>query len=358
MNTHGGNIYHIERTYHIPKNELYDFSSNINPIGIPRSVKQHIIDNLNLITAYPDPEYKDLYDALSLYTGTPREYILSGNGASQLIYTYMSILQPRSVLIVAPTFSEYSQALIGIKTVVEYFELREENGFLLNAERLCMQLAKGYDLLVICNPNNPTSTYIDQERMQKILYTTKQYNTHFLVDESFIDFLDEGISQSVFCLEKRLYQNLFIVHSLTKFFAIPGLRLGYAICSNKRMTEEIKHAIGPWPINTMAALIGEKLLGLTDFQYQSRQLIKEEKKKMYRDLQQFTWAGVYKPAVNFILVKLLGGMTALFLKRELLKYNILVRDARNFTFLDESFIRLAIKDRKSNDYLIETLSRL
>lgn len=354
MDLHGGNVYKIFREKGVE--DILDYSSNINPFGVPESFKHGLMENFNLISRYPDPDYLQLKNKFSEFNDVDCENILVGNGATELIFLYMKALNPKKTLIVSPTFAEYERAIKVNGGDIEYFRLLEEEYFDLDIERLKKTLKNNYELLVICNPNNPTGKRVSSCKLASILECCNKYGTHLFLDEAFIEFTEGGHQNSIIneSVDKK---NLFVLRALTKFFAIPGLRLGYGICYNKWIKEKIDKKREPWTVNAFAELAGRVVLDDSEYIKNSEEWIREEKGYMYGSLKKIPWVKTYKTDANFILVKLLKGdskaVKELFIER-----GVLVRDASNFKYLDDSFIRLAIKDRDSNNKVVGTLGSI
>lgn len=353
MELHGGNIYKAARELGIKKEELLDFSSNINPLGIPRSVRQSIGNSIDELTAYPELDYSRLREALAAHNNIHPEQLTPGNGAIELIYLYLQQLKPRKALVTAPTFSEYGRALASVGCRVDRLPLCESEGFALKAAVIAKELrGGGYDLVIICNPSNPTGRFTPLEEIEQISQAAAACGARLMVDESFIDFTGEMQTASAILLEAP---HLFVIRSLTKFFALPGLRIGYGLSYDREILQRIESRRHPWSINSLAALATERALGEKDYIDRSIAFIKEEKERLYGELKKLAALHPYHPAVNFILIKLAGGLRSGVLRERLLKRKILIREAGNFEGLDERFIRVAVKSREANDMLLEAL---
>lgn len=353
MELHGGNIYKAARELGINKEELYDFSSNINPLGIPERVKSIIKNSLSELTAYPELDYRQLRGALAAHNNIHPDRLTPGNGAIELIYLYLQQLKPKKSLITAPTFSEYGRALDSVGCLVEQLPLSENEFFALKPDVVAGKLRDGdYDLLIICNPSNPTGSFTPLEEIEEIAKAAAASGTRLMVDESFIDFTGEMQSSSAILLKAP---HLFVVRSLTKFFALPGLRIGYGLSYDREMLERIESRRHPWSINSLAVLAAEKALKERDYISRSIAFIKKEKEYLYKKLKKVEGVTPYHPAVNFILIKLEESLRSGELRERLLKRKILIREAGNFEGLDERFIRVAVKSRETNDMLLEAL---
>lgn len=366
MDFHGGNVYKIFREKNIK--EILDFSSNINPYGVPESLKQKIIENIGILEKYPDPDYVELRKKLAQLNMVDISNITVGNGATESIFLFIKVLKPKKVLIVSPTFGEYERAVRACensenqKTGIEYFELEEKDEFRLNIKKLKKELEKKYDLVIICNPNNPTGKFLRLAETEEILRECNKYNTKLFIDEAFIEFLEDGLKESV-VNSRENKKNLFVTRAFTKFFAIPGLRLGYGIYFDKNLEKKIAEKKEPWSVNNIAEMAGITVLDDTEYIEKTLNWITKEKKYMYEKLSEISGIKPYKTEVNFICVKIkdkliFKGLNVKKLREKMMEEGILIRDASNFRFLDERFFRLAIKDRKSDDRVIEVLRKV
>ena len=382
MDFHGGNIYKIFREKNIK--EILDYSSNINPYGIPESLKKRITENLEILERYPDPDYVELREKLAYLNKVDISNIILGNGATEIIFLFMKVINPKKILIAAPTFGEYERAVKATERVenssilgnsnkkkdddnsyekqkieIEYFELNESDDFKLNIHNLKNELEKKYDLLIICNPNNPTGKFLKLSETEQILKECNKYNTKLFIDEAFIDFLKDGMKESIINTKENRY-NLFVTRAFTKFFAIPGLRLGYGIYFDKNLEKEISEKKEPWSVNNIAEIAGLTVLDDTKYIEETLKWIEEEKIYMYEKLNKISGIKVYETEVNFIAGKIdeklfSEGLNVKILREKMLEQGILIRDASNFKFLDERFFRLAIKNRKNNNRIIKVL---
>ncbi|MEI6856479.1 threonine-phosphate decarboxylase CobD [Psychrilyobacter sp.] len=342
MELHGGNIYKLKREKGI---EVLDYSANINPLGLSDRLKEAVIENLSILEKYPDPDYLEMKKIIADYNGIGIDNIVVGNGATEIMFLYAKCLKPRKVLIISPTFAEYERALKSTDCDVEYFQLREDEEFILNIPRLKETLDETYDLLVVCNPNNPTGKFIKKDTLDDLAKFCLTKDTKILLDEAFIEFVEGNLSESI--LEYR-NENVFIVRALTKFFAIPGLRLGYGITFDSELKEKIESSREPWSVNAIAELATKVLLEDSEYIEKSENWIRKEKEYMYRELCNIEGIKPYKTESNFILVKLINGMEVEEFREKMISLGVLVRNASNFNYLDNSYFRLAIKDRENN----------
>jgi len=382
MDFHGGNIYKVFREKNIK--EILDYSSNINPYGIPESLKKRITENLEVLERYPDPDYVELRQKLANLNKVNLSDIILGNGATEIIFLFMKVINPKKILIVSPTFGEYERAVKATeisgdtvslsssngdnknienkKIEIEYFELKESDDFKLNIGNLKNELENKYDLLIICNPNNPTGKFLKLAQTEEILKECNKYDTKLFIDEAFIEFLADGMKESIINTEENK-KNLFVTRAFTKFFAIPGLRLGYGMYFDKELEKKISEKKEPWSVNNFAEMAGLTVLDDAEYIEKTLKWIAEEKIYMYEKLNKISGMKVYETEVNFITGKIdeklfSEGLNVKILREKMLEQGILIRDASNFKFLDERFFRLAIKDRASNERVIEVMKEI
>ena len=345
---HGGNIYRFERE----GKEVLDFSSNINPLGVPQKFIDIAKENFDKLTNYPDPYYIELREKIGEHNSVTKENIIVGNGATEILFLYMRAVKPKKVLLLAPCFVEYERALKSVGAQIEYFELKEKNNFYPDIQTLKKKLeGQHYDLFLFCNPNNPTGQLIKFDDVKDLAAICKKQDMKIFIDEAFIEFVENWKEKTAALLKNK---DVFIMRAFTKFFAIPGLRLGYGISFDEELMNKLQAEKEPWSVNTFANLAGLVMLDDKDYIKKSEKWVAEEKNFLYKELSKNKNLKVYKSECNFLLIKLLT-TTSQEIQTKLLEKNILVRDASNFQFLDESYIRVAVKDREKNLKLIESL---
>lgn len=358
---HGGNIYKIYREKGMK--EILDYSSNINPYGLPKKFERAVIENLSVLEKYPDPDYVELREEIAKTNKVELKNIIVGNGATEIIFLYMKVLKAKKILIVSPTFGEYERAMKATldDIQVDYFKLEEADSFIPNIKKIKAELDKKYDLLVICNPNNPTGQFLSIKELEKILEKCTEVGTKLFVDEAFVEFVEDWGEKSIIKTEKNK-KNLFVLRAFTKFFAIPGLRLGYGICFDDEFMIKMLEKKEPWSVNNIAELAGKILLQDREYIEKTNNWIKIEKKYMYENLKEIEGLKTYKTEINFILVKIkneyLYKVNAQILREKMLEKGILIRDASNFVYLNDNYFRLAVKDRKNNVRVLEALKEI
>lgn len=349
MAKHGGNIEEVGRKLNISPNDFLDFSANINPLGLSKRVKTAIEKSILKIEKYPDITYYDLKKAIEIFEGVHYENILIGNGAAEVIFNVVRGIKPKTALVMAPTFSEYEEALKSVECSIKHFYLKEEDKFCIT-EEILKEINDYLDILFICNPNNPTGVLTTSKDIEKILIKAKSTNTVVVIDESFLDFRkDKDLYECKDILNE--YKNLVIIKSATKFFAFPGIRIGYGFTANDELKKKVESISISWSINTLAkeALIA----GFLDKEYieESLNFVKNEKDYLYGELLKINNLNVFKPSVNFIMIKTHD--TDLYEK--LLEHKIIIRRCNNYYGLNNEFFRVAVRTRKENEKLINAL---
>ena len=350
---HGSDIEAISKNYNINADSLINFAANVNPNGLSPRLKDDF--DIDIITSYPDREYEGLKKAISEYTGASYDNILVGNGTSELISTFIRTIKPGKAMIIGPTYSEYEREVSLSGGRAYYFPLYEEDDFKLNNELLSDRLDKTIDMLIICNPNNPTSSAIDVITMRRILDVCKENHIYVMVDETYIEFASSIEAYSAVSLSEY-YTNLIILRSTSKFFASPGLRLGYAIIRDTNMISEINRKAKPWMVNSIATQAGEIMLQDSDYINSTKKLIDEERDFCYNALLEMDGYKPYRPYANFMLVKInKAGVTSHDIFEKAVRNSMLIRDCSTFPFLTDEYIRFCFMNHDANARLIDLL---
>ncbi|MCL4491433.1 MAG: threonine-phosphate decarboxylase CobD [Nitrospirae bacterium] len=358
---HGGNLYRLAEKLGVDEGEILDFSASINPLGVPKSVVSEIRDTVKYLCNYPDPDTKQLRLWIAKDLIINPQSIICGNGSTELIYLVARALKPERVLIPAPTFSEYERAVYSRKKII-HFPLYEKDGFALDPGEFISAMAGGVspasyksslttsiDMAFICNPNNPTGSLLKREDLLKIAEAAKSLKCYLVVDEAFIDFTPEdSIVREV---ENNPY--LVVLRSLTKFYALSGLRIGYGVIP-LTLLDIIKEHREPWTVNTLAQTAGIAALNDSAYRDETFKVIRNEKKTL-EDGFRLLGIDYFPSAVNYYLIKLNNAQEMVAALRN---RGIMVRDCSNFKGLDETFIRVAVKANKDNMRLLQELANL
>lgn len=336
---HGGDIYSNQ-----PK---VDFSANINPFGMPESVRQALKDAVDKCQVYPDPYCTALREKIAVSERVCVNYVLCGNGAAELIYSFAFVLpKDKPALIVAPTFCEYEQALEAAGISIEYYMLKETDGFYLTEEILSMDFTK-YSAVFLCSPNNPTGITVKRE----ILQTIAQSGVRLFCDFCFLDLTDKPEKYDIPNLIIT-YPNLMILRAFTKSYAMAGVRLGYVICRDREVLTQMSEKVQCWNISTLAQAAGIAALDCEDWLKECVKKISAERNRMVKELQERSIC-VYPGEANYLLLRSDSPLCT-----RLMEQGIMVRDCSNYMGLTQGFVRIAVRTQEENDFLLTALKAI
>ena len=355
---HGGDLDAIERTFGIPKTELSDFSGNINPLGFPQKAAAKLAANISIVCQYPDKNYYSLKKSISQYTNADPKNIVVGNGSTELISTFIKSVNTKKTVIMGPAYSEYENAVKITGGNYEYFELKESENFRLNIDDLLKCLNSDIGLFIACNPNNPTGTAISTAEMEIILKHCKTYEISVMIDETYIEFSNHMDRICSIPLAEK-YDNIFIIRGISKFFAAPGLRLGYGITSSSKFHKLLAQNQDPWSVNILASYAGEQIFTDTAFINKTKSLISAERERIFEEISTWRNVKIYESSSNFLLIKLLTDeINACEIFESMIKKKMVIRDASSFTFLNESYLRFCILSPNENSALLSELKAI
>ncbi len=349
---HGGEVFSFSPE---ERNRILDFSININPMGLSPKGRKAIERFWEIeTTRYPDVEARDVTESLSECYHIPSGMIAIGNGATELMYTVLHVLKPSKVLVPAPSFSEYRLSAMAASIPVETFYLMESEQFRIPVEKVISMMEKR-SLLYLGNPNNPDGNLIDSSTFRALMEAAVQRDSYVVIDESFIDFVVGDVSFRSFCSK---YPNLIIVMSLTKFYAVPGLRIGCSFAS-ENITALIKKSLIPWNVNGPVQLYMTHAARDQEYILESRKFCREQRQEFVNQLSHFHGLFIYPGMVNFILCRLTGEIRdSGELQNFLFPYKIMIRQCGNYDGLDNSFFRLAVRRKNENHKFIEALRKV
>lgn len=342
--SHGG-PYSIDGTD--PK--ILDFSSNVNPLGYPRSVRRLLSSGMSKIPVYPDPNSAVLKERLSEYLGVSSGNLVVGNGATEIIYNFCRAVIDRntSVLITAPTFGEYEAAarLCGAKP--RFFKTMDLED---DVAEFLKKIPKN-GIVFVCNPNNPTGLLVPKNVMMEILRTAQKRRTLVFVDECFIELADpeQSLTDKV-----SKFDNLFVLRSLTKSFGLAGLRIGYGI-GNKKMISVLDKIKIPWNVGGLAQEAAVLALSDAQFLRKTQKLITAESEFLKKSISEIAGLSCFDSQTNFLLIK--TKTPSKVLQKKLLRRKILIRDCSTFRGLNRNYIRIAVRTHKENLALIKALEK-
>ena len=369
-NIHGGNIFQFAHEQRIEPYEVIDFSANINPLGPSQRGLAALEAQLRYISHYPDASNDDVLNTIADTYGMNKNQIVVGNGAAELLYAICRLPGYTGAFVPAPGFSEYKEALEASRIPVRdiYYRPREDdNGKpyfevpYLALETFSAEL-KGQDgriIVFLGNPNNPDGTLLDKNHIRTLASMLKDANSLLVIDESFIDFVgNDTLQDNEYSMRSLVneFDNIIVVHSFTKFYAVPGLRIGAAF-SNPHIIDQLNTFIPTWSINTLAQAYTESALNDVDYVKRTKQELREEQHYMYNALDAIAGITVYPPSANFILFHIeQEEVTADSINEALKKYNMIVRNCDSYMGLNSQWVRVAIKDHDNNVRLVDTLT--
>ncbi len=344
---HGGDIY---------RNRIeHDFSVNTNPLGLPGSVKAEIRDAADLCENYPDIRVEALRNELGDHYGISADHVLCGNGASELLMAIAHGLKPKKTVIPVPSFYGYERAARAMGGNITYYRMPEEKNFALTDEeeihKLTDLLTDEVDLLFLANPNNPTGASLSPGLMEILLTHCAEKQITVVVDECFMEFMDHGSDQPLVA-RTAFRPNVIVLRAFTKIFAIPGVRLGYMVCSDRNILDRIGRQLPEWNVSIPAQQAGRAALKEADYLDETVLFVKNEREFLCEGLNRMG-IRVYPSEANYLLFK-----TELPVYERLLNQGILIRDCENFRGLGKGFYRVAVKKREENELLLEAIARI
>lgn len=345
--THGGDIYKYD-------NKILDFSANINPLGMPESAKDAIVNGIDKYQTYPDYSSRKLRNELSNFYNFDADKIVCGNGAADLIFRICIALRPKKVLIPSPTFSEYEEAVDISGGKAYYHILRESENFDVTLE-IIESIDKDTDMVFLCSPNNPTGRAVDLRIIEAILIKLQENKGILVLDQCFVHFLLEEEEYFAINLLKK-YDNLIILGAFTKIFAMAGLRLGYALLGSEEIAAKIENTLQPWAVSTVASEAGCAALS-RDFINKTKEYIKAQREFLINSLSDIGLK-VFLSQANYILIRSDKNIINGNLADEALKHGVIIRKCSNFRGLSSSFFRIAVRTEEENETLVEVLKKI
>lgn len=349
QNIHGGDIY--------SRQIRLDFSVNGNPLGMPDAAAQALREAAAHVGEYPDITAAALTEAVSrMLSGEcgreiPEEYLLFGNGASELFLAIVRAFSPEQIVIPVPSFYGYEYAAEAAGSHIEYVYLPEETGFCPGQE-LLQALTEETDLLFLTNPNNPTGQLMNTEYLHQLLEHCRQQGIIVVLDECFVEFCETDREQPKSMLgETWQYDNLLLVRAFTKSFAMPGVRLGYLVCSNAELREKIRRQLPEWNLSVFAQRAGIACAEQAEGHLQNTvEYVKTERAYLRKGLEKLG-IRVVSGEADFLLL-----YTTQPIYDRLLAKGILIRNCENFRGLGAGYYRIAVKKHEENEVLLQELA--
>ena len=344
---HGGELRQFAEKFGIPAREILDFSSNINPLGPPDVVKEVYEASLHELSSYPDSEALEFRREVARHFPLFPENVIAGNGAAELLDLILRFLRPKKALLIEPSFLDYRRLLNIQGTEIRSVLLREKEEFRISPAEVTNAL-QGVEVAIFAQPNNPTGTQIEKATLQKFLAEARRRDIFVILDEAFVDWIPgESMSREV-----RDDSHFFVVRSLTKFYALPGIRIGYGLGSRK-LIERLETFQVPWSCNRLAQKLGIAALRDEMFASESRDWLSKEREDFVAQLREIPSLKIYPSAANFLLIRHASHPA---LASELGKEGIYVRDLSEFPGLGSGFSRIAVRRSEENLRLVKALA--
>ena len=342
---HGGDIYDEKGKINA---DIIDFSASINPLGMRPEALLAAKDSLEHSNVYPDSGCRQLGAKLSEFEGVNRANIFCGAGASDILFRLAFAVKPKKILVTAPSFADYERAGRAAGAELIYYTLKKENNFDIEKDIVDLIAETSPDIVFICNPNNPTGNLTDIEMLKDMAAACQSVNAILLADECFLDFVCDSSEYYAKALLEG-YKNIIILKAFTKIFAMPGLRLGYAICGDTELIERMRFCGPDWAVSNIAQQAGlAALTNSKDYIENSRKYIKEQREYITRELQNLGLT-VYVSQANFIFFHC---------PQRLDLKNIKIRDCSGFRGLGAGYYRVAVLTAEKNKLLVEAFEAL
>lgn len=351
---HGGNVEEIAKQLNIPAEKFKDFSANINPLGLPKSLRKILVQSLSDIETYPDPSYSDLKKAIARHLNVSPDDIFVGNGATQVLDESICVKKASDALVLAPTFGEYERLFARQGIHVHHYKLQEKNNFALSVNDLLQYLKNHPAITVICltNPNNPSGQLTKSQEIRKVAAFCNRHHCLLILDEAFID-LTVGQQES-FVAQMKTEDQVYVIRAATKFFAIPGLRLGYCITKNPRLKELLRRQEDAWSVNALANVFGQNMFADQKYIDSTHEWLNTQQPALYKALKDVSGLKVYPSSTNFFLFRCADAN----LRQELIQKKIIIRQCDDYPGLGSNYYRVAVKSASDNALLVKALKEV
>lgn len=339
---HGGDVY---------RNQVQvDFSVNINPFGMPDEVKEALQDAIYHCTKYPDSQAQELKSRVSEMLQVPQDFLLFGNGASELFMAVVHALHPTNILIPVPSFYGYEYVANAVDGNIHFYKMKKQDDFSLTEDFLDA-LTEDIQLIFLANPNNPTGKKIKSGQLHKILEKCEKKNIYVLLDECFMEFCEKDDSEVT---NLQAYDHLMVVRAFTKIYGIPGVRLGYLICKNESLVKKIEKNLPEWNLSVFAQRAGVACTMQNEFVQKTKTYVAKERQLLAEGLTNLG-VKVYPSEANFLLCYKEQEKGQKSLYEMLLEKGILIRNCSNIRGLSAEYFRVAVKLHEENEQLLQTL---
>ncbi len=352
---HGGNIKALAKRLCCPAEEIVDMSSNLNPLGPPEGFEAYIQESIKDIRTLPEVDAMGMVQAFSKAKNIDFERVAAGNGTTWFIYTLIQALTPQKVLICGPAYSDYKDACIMYNVQYTFLNSDENSLFTHNLSEVS-EMAEKFDVIFICNPNNPTGALIAKENLIKLI--KKHPRTYFVIDESYLPFVPGAEDLSLINSAEPV--NLIALFSMSKIFTIPGLRTGFLV-ANPEVINKVMKYYQPWSINALAQkgviYLLEKEDQNKEFLEKTRLFIKGERERFINDLKIIKGIKFFDSTTSFVLAKLTDSLKSEDFCNYIGDQKILIRDCSNFDGLSDKFVRFSLKTQDLNWRLVSFIKQ-
>lgn len=352
---HGGKIFEAAAQLGVDWREILDFSANINPLGTPPGLKERLSDDFDLILHYPETHGQSLARLLAGKYGLPSERVIVGSGSTVQMHLLMRLIQPQKTVIISPAFGEYEGALKSSGLGGTYLNARVEDDFTVTEETLSRLWDLNPDLVFVANPANPTGSLVNPDIMAVLVEGAHQRKIWLVVDEAFLDFT-RGFPHSLIPHTIE-YPRLVVLKSLTKIYALPGLRLAF-MALGSYATSLLEGRIEPWSISALSLAAGFYCLGLADFNDRTRNEVARLRTILIQGVEALKLGRLFPAEANYVLWRLPRAKQAQRILNGLFNQGILVRDASNFHGLEKGYLRLAVRPEAETSRLLSGLRNL
>jgi len=346
---HGGDVRAMARGLGCEVSDLLDFSANLNPLGPPECLRQVVSRHLSEVVHYPDPHCTALCETIAQVMSVPKGRIVCGNGSTELLFAVPAVLGVKRAIIPVPSYSDYATAVMRAGLVVKQLAYPVESG--IDWQAIEAELG-GNELVILGQPGNPVGNLFQVDDLLRV--AQRQPKTFFLIDEAFADFVDGYVS-----VAQLMLPNVLVLRSMTKFYAMPGIRLGYLI-AEESIAQRLREYLPPWSVGSLAQAVGVAVLKETEYAERTRQAVAASRERLQKQLEAFGLFRVFPAVANYLLVRIeKNGLDAQMLADELLKkHHIPIRVCGNYAGLDARYFRIAVRSEEENARLVAALTKV
>ena len=339
----------------IKQYDTVHFDTNVNPLGIPETVRTALANNISSVYNYPEAYYGNLRTAIAEYTSSTEDRVILGSGSVDLIKLLTALIMPKKALVIVPGSMGYEKALKAYGCKTEYYYLDEEADYALDIVDFLGKLDSSFDMLIIGNPNNPTSKKLERDDIEEIAKACDDLGIFLVVDEMYIEFIDNEKDYTAIPLTDK-YTRLAVLRSVTKFFAVPGLRIAYALMNNPDYMQLARMASSESGISALSAIAGAVMLRDASYIEESKSMMHTERSLVYLAMSTCKTIRLVKPDANFMLMKILkDDVTASDVFDHYKQRGVIIRKCDDITGLSNKYIRFCFMNPKQNDLMVNTI---